>query len=342
MKKINILFTAMIGAAILFTSCGKKVNAMPEFYDDGKTSVERYGHLKVIGTALCDERGNPVQLRGMSSHGLQWYGKYANENVMRTLRDDWKCDMWRAALYLSNGGYIGNPQLKSKVIESIDAAIELGMYVLVDWHVLSDRDPLMYMKDAEAFFDEISSKYPDCPNIIYEICNEPNGKEVTWNDNIRPYAEKIIPVIRKNSPKSIIVVGTPRWSSDLKPVMKNPLKEFDNVMYTVHFYCGSHGKGRRAEMKKAMRKGLALFVTEWGTTKESGDGGVFEKETLEWMTFLGRNKISWANWSVNNKGEDSGVLKFNADRNATGDWKESDLSKSGIFVRKILRGEIEY
>ena len=54
---------------------------------------------------------------------------------------------------------------------------------------------------------------------------------------------------------------------------------------------------------------------------------------------MAKKKISWANWSVNNKGEDSGVLKMNKDRNAKGGWKEEDLSKSGILVRKILRGE---
>ncbi|MBR1721855.1 MAG: glycoside hydrolase family 5 protein, partial [Treponema sp.] len=79
----------------------------------------------------------------------------------------------------------------------------------------------------------------------------------------------------------------------------------------------------------------------WGTTKASGDGGVFEKETLEWMRFLEKNNISWANWSVNNKGEDSGILKYNKDRDAKGGWTEDILTPSGILVRKILRGEIK-
>ena len=67
---------------------------------------------------------------------------------------------------------------------------------------------------------------------------------------------------------------------------------------------------------------------------------MFEKDTLEWMDFLARNNISWANWSVNNKGEDSGILKFNADRNAKGNWTDKDLSDSGKLLRKILRNEV--
>ena len=40
----------------------------------GRTVVERFGQLSVIGTNLCKSDGTPVQLHGMSSHGLQWHG----------------------------------------------------------------------------------------------------------------------------------------------------------------------------------------------------------------------------------------------------------------------------
>ncbi|HBB42296.1 MAG TPA: glycosyl hydrolase family 5, partial [Treponema sp.] len=100
-----------------------------------------------------------------------------------------------------------------------------------------------------------------------------------------------------------------------------------------------HGEDYRRQITTANKKGLAVFVTEWGTTKASGDGGVFEKETLEWTKFLAKKQISWANWSVNNKGEDSGVLKYNKDKRAEGGWKDEDLQPSGILVRQILRGE---
>ena len=59
------------------------------------------------------------------------------------------------------------------------------------------------------------------------------------------------------------------------------------------------------------------------------------------MEFLKAHNISWANWSVNNKGEDSGILAFNADREAKGNWKDKDLSKDGKFLRRILRNELD-
>ena len=329
-KKITVILSAVFCLVLASCSGGRKI------YNDGKTPVERYGALSVQGTHLCDQNGKPVQLCGMSSHGLHWYGKYANADVMKWLRDDWNADLWRSAMYVS--GYAQNRGMGLKMIESIDAAIESGMYILVDWHVLPELDPLLYAHLAEEFFEQIASTYADCPNIIYEICNEPNGEKVTWEGNIKPYAERIIPIIRKYC-NNVIVVGTPVWSSDLTSAAASPIENQKNIMYTLHFYAGSHGKDSRAVADAALKKGLPIFVTEWGTTQASGDGGVFEKETMEWMRFLAKNKIPWANWSINNKGEDSGALKYNKDRDAKGGWKESDLQPSGVLVRKILRGE---
>lgn len=334
--KTSFIMVAFI-ALLSFSSCHRASDRI--IYNDSKTPVERFGKLSVEGTHLCDSSGNPVQLCGMSSHGLHWYGKYANPDVLKWLRDDWNADLWRAAMYVGgNGGYAQNRGMAAKVIDSIEAAKETGLYVIVDWHVLPECDPLLYVKQAEEFFEQIASTYADCPNIIYEICNEPNGEKVTWEGNIKPYAERIIPIIRKYC-DNVIVVGTPCWSSDLTSAAESPI-DAKNIMYTLHFYAGSHGQDSRNVAENAIKKGLPIFVTEWGCTKASGDGGVFEKETLEWMKFLAKNKISWANWSVNNKGEDSGVLKFNRDRDAKGGWQETDLQPSGILVRKILRGEI--
>ena len=287
-KSIIVLFSGI--CIFSFFSCSKQ--ELRKIYTDGKTPVQRYGTLSVNGIQLCSSDSKPIQLCGMSSHGLHWYGKYANKDVLKWLRDDWNADLWRAAMYVGgNGGYVQNKGMAFKVIESIEAAKELGLYVIVDWHVLNDCDPMLYVKQAEDFFEQIASTYADCPNIIYEICNEPNGDNVTWKGNIKPYAERIIPIIRKHC-DNIIVVGTPVWSSDLTSVANSPIEGYKNIMYTLHFYAGSHGQESRNVAQQALDKGLPIFVTEWGTTQATGDGGVYEKETLEWMRFLSKNKIS--------------------------------------------------
>jgi len=336
----HIAFTAVVSLLIaLLSSCGVD-DRLLSVDKQGRTVVERFGWLKVDGTRLLAEDGRQVQLRGMSSHGLQWAGKYANEDVLRWLRDDWNVQIWRAAMYLTEGGYITQKNLKFKVEESVEAAIKLGIYVIVDWHVHRDRDPRVYQEYAVEFFTEMTQKYGSYPNVIYEICNEPNGGDVTWSGAIKPYADFIIPIIRENAPKSIIVVGTPNYSQHVDDAVLDPLN-FPNIMYTVHFYAGSHGQELRDRAKKAVDGGLAVFITECGTTLNTGGGGVFEKEFLEWASFLKKHGISWVNWSVTNKGEDSGVLKFNADRDGKGGWADRDLTPSGVFIRKILRNEIK-
>jgi endoglucanase len=307
----------------------------------GRTVVERFGQLGVKGVNLVDQKGRIIQLRGISSFGLQWAGKYANEGVLEWLRDDWNMQIWRAALYLAEGGYMTQKAIKAKVDESVEAAIKLGLYVLIDWHVHLDQDPRLYQKYAVEFFDEMAQKYGSYPNILYEICNEPNGEQVTWTGAVKPYAEEIISVIRRHDPNNIIIVGTPTWSQDVDIAAMDPIMGQKNIMYTLHFYAGTHGQELRNKAELAIQKGIPLFVTECGTSQATGGGGVYEEKFMEWLVFLKKHNISWINWSLTNKGEDSGILIMNADRDGKGRWTDDQLSQSGKFIRKILRNEIK-
>jgi len=331
-------FLLILAALIISTSC-ETDDRLLSVDKNGQTVVDRFGWLKVEGTRLFAEDGRQVQLRGMSSHGLQWAGKFANENVLRWLRDDWNIQIWRSAMYITEGGYIQQRNLRFIVEESVEAAIKLGIYVIIDWHTHMDRDPRVYQEYAIEFFRDMSEKYGSYPNVIYEICNEPNGENVTWSEAIKPYAEAVIPVIRENAPDSIIIVGTPSYSQRVDLAALDPLN-YPNIMYTLHFYAGSHGDELKKRVNKAVKAGIPIFVTECGTTLNTGGGGVFEKEFLKWLSFLKKHGISWVNWSITNKGEDSGALVFNADREAQGNWTDKDLTQSGKLVRKVLRNEI--
>jgi endoglucanase len=337
-KRIFSILTALLIASVLAVSCSRVDDRLLSVDKQGRTVVERFGQLRVEGAKLLAQDGRQVQLRGMSSHGLQWAGKYANENVLRWLRDDWNIQIWRSALYLREGGYITQRNLKTILEESVDAAIKLGIYVIIDWHVHQDRDPNLYKSNALEFFAEMAQKYGSYPNVLYEICNEPNGNDVTWGGSIKPYAQEVIAEIRKYDPDNIIIVGTPSWSQRVDTAALDPIKS-PNIMYTLHFYAGTHGQEFMDRTKMAVDMGLPVFVTECGTTQSSGSGGVYEKEFLDWLSFLKEHGISWVNWSVTNKGEDSGVLVYNADREGKGGWTDNELSQSGKFIRKILRNE---
>lgn len=314
----------------------KKTSSIPSTVLVTGGLVSEYGKLHLKGSQLCAENGQHIQLKGVSSHGIGWYPQFVNKSTLKTLRDDWGANVFRIAMYTDTPeGYIKNPKkTKKKVIQTIEDAIALDMYIIIDWHILSDNDPNQYIKQAKQFFKEISSLYGDKPNIIYEICNEPNGDNITWNKHIKPYAETIISTIRKHAPDSLILCGTPRWCQDLNSPAKNPLKD-KNTMYTLHFYAGTHKNDLRSTVTSALRKKLPIFVSEWGTSQASGDGGIDLKEADRWLTFLESNGISWCNWALSDKKESCSLLQPGA--STKGKWKKSMLTESGAYVKKKIK-----
>ncbi len=305
--------------------------------DGGKPAATgpfaEHGWLHVDGAYLYDSRNVQYQLYGMSTHGLSWFGDYVNQEGFRTLRDDWNTNCIRLALYPGEyNGYCngGNQEpLKKLVCNGIDFASALGMYVIVDWHILS-MNPMQYKEQAKVFFDEISKKYASYGNVLYEICNEPTGSD--WNRVLKPYAEELIAVIRRNAPDAIIIVGTNNWSQEVDKAAASPISQYKNIMYTLHFYADTHTQWMRDRLETAVRAGLPVFVTEYGTCDASGNGGFNPAECQEWFELLDKYKISYCNWSLCNKNETASVIQSSC-RKLSG-WSEADLTESGRLVRQ--------
>lgn len=299
---------------------------------DEKTKfVSSNGWLKVENNTLVNQNGNKFQLRGISTHGIQWYGNYANESMMKSLKENFNINLFRIAMYTEENGYIQNRDLKNKVDEIVNFAIKLDMYVIIDWHILSDGNPNMHKEEAREFFDEMSLKYKEYPNVIYEICNEPNGN-VTWDNDIKPYADEVISVIRKNSKNSIIIVGTPTWSQEVDKVINNKIDD-KNVMYALHFYTGTHKEWLRDRAKEALSS-IPIFVSEWGVSDASGNGGIYLEEADKWVSFMNENNISYSVWSLCDKNESSALLKEGAPVEYI---DESNLSSAGTYIRNIIK-----
>ena len=294
--------------------------------------VSYNGKLKIENNQLVNQYSEPIQLRGISTHGIQWYGDFANESVIKTLKEEWNINLFRIAMYTSEGGYLTNKNLKQKVEEIVDIATNLDLYVIIDWHILTDNNPMTNLEEAKTFFKEISEKYKDNKNIIYEICNEPNG-DVKWDNDIRPYAEEITKIIRKNT-DNIIIVGTPTWSQDVLDAAKNPLEE-KNIMYALHFYSGTHKEELRNRAKEAL-KTIPIFVSEWGVSDASGNNGVYLEEAEKWIEFINNNNLSWAAWSLSDKDESSALLKPGTSKTNITD---NDLTEAGKFIKQQLRND---
>lgn len=296
------------------------------------TFAAQHGALHVEGTQLTDQYGEAVRLYGMSTHGLSFYPEYVNRDTFATLRDDWNTNCVRLAMYTAetNGYCTGGDReyLKGIVKNGVEYATELGMYVIIDWHILSDCDPNIYKQDAIEFFSEMSETYAGYDNVLYEICNEPNGY-ATW-DSVKSYADEVIPCIRENDPDAVILVGSPTWSQDIDKALANPL-DYDNVMYTLHFYAGTHKDDLRNRLESCVSAGLPVFVSEFGMCDASGNGGNDFDSAEKWLELLERYNISFICWNLANKNESSSVIR--SDTQALYGWSEDELSEAGKWIR---------
>lgn len=295
------------------------------------------GALHVSGTQLVDSSDQPIQLRGISTHGLAWFPDYVNEECFSQLRYDWNINVIRLAMYTAeSGGYCTDgdqAQLKELIRNGIRFAASQDLYVIVDWHVLSDQNPNQYLEEAKAFFGEISQEFAQETHILYEICNEPNGP-TGWSD-IKAYAQNIIPVIRANDPDAVILVGTPNWSQMVDQAAEDPLTEYDNIMYTLHFYAATHQDDLRKKMETALAQGLPIFVSEYGICDASGNGSLDLVQADIWVSLLDQYNISYIAWNLSNKAESSALLKDSCTKTSL--FTSEDLSASGQWLYEMLK-----
>ena len=297
-------------------------------YED--TPYGKHGALHVDGLQVKDKYDQPFTLRGASTHGMHWGDgeTFLNKTAFQNLRDEWGVNMVRLVSYVTQGGYTqgSKDKLDKHIQEGVSDLTDLGMYAIIDWHVHAEN-PNDKKSEAIQFFDTYSKMYKDQSNIIYEICNEPTG--TPWNQ-LRPYAVDVVKTIRANDPDAIIVVGTNTWSQDVDEVATNGGKLNDpNVMYTIHFYSGSHGESLREKVRTALKAGTPVFCTEFGVCDASGNGGFDLEEADRWIDFFEENGISYCCWSFSKKNESASMLSpecnkvngfTNADLGATGAW----------------------
>jgi endoglucanase len=328
-KKINNFFSAirkrfsflLIAVIILFSIIS---TCYPQ------TIVEQYGQLSVQGNQIVDKDNIPVQLRGMALYWSQWKGQFYNSACIQWLRDDWQCTVVRASMAVEAGGYLTNPDVeKNKVDSVVNASINLGIYVIIDWH---DHNAQRHRTQAQNFFVEMAKEYGNYPNVIYEPFNEPLNT-VSWADSIKPYLEAVIDSIRQYDPDNLIVCGSKTWSQDVDEASNNPIIG-SNIVYSLHFYAATHKQWLRNKATTALNNGIALFATEYGTTTSSGSGVVDTAETRRWWKYLDQRKISHCNWSVADLTETSAALIPGASPN--GGWDADMISFSGNFVRSML------
>lgn len=339
-RKIAILCIAFLAANISITSA----------QDSSLTPVEAYGQLSISGTNIVNDNEETIQLQGMSLYWSTWGGEaFYNSDAVQEIKDEWCANVVRAAAAISNtdgdgnsnvvwGSYLTDSAAVMGYVEAvIEAAIDQGIYVIVDWH--SHNAHLQhngYDEEEKAinFFQHIAQKYGNEPNIIYEVYNEPT--QVGWSSDIKPYCTSVIEAIREYDENNIVVCGTPNWSQYVDEAANDQITQYDNIAYALHYYAANtwHRQNLRDRATTAMNQGAALFVTEYGNVDSDGDGSVAETAANEWYSYLEEHNISHCNWSLSNIEEGSAALQPGTSSN--GGWADNDLTASGTFVKDYL------
>jgi len=292
--------------------------------------VKENGQLRVERTNLVNEKGNPVTLHGMSFGWHNLWPRFYNKKAVHELVIKWNCTVIRASMgiELNDSGYLKKPEESVRLMKNvIDACIKEGVYVIIDWH-----DHNIHTTEAKAFFEMMAKEYGQYPNIIYEIFNEPDHE--TWPE-VKAYSEEVIKVIRAADPDNIILVGSPKWDQAVDLPAADPVKGFDNLMYTMHFYAGTHKKWLRDRTDEAIKKGLPIFVSECAGMESSGDGPIDHSEWKAFVDWMDAKGLSWIAWSVSDKNETCSVLKPSAA--SKGNWGDADIKEWGMIAKQYLR-----
>lgn len=294
-----------------------------------ETFVDKHGWLSVKETSLVDENSEILVMKGVSLGWHNWWSQFYNESTVTWLQNDWGCNLVRAAIGVEpNGAYIDNSVLANNCLDNvIDAAIKNGMYVIIDWHSHNMRT-----EEAKAFFTRVANKYKDYPNIIYEIFNEP--ERISWEE-VKSYSEELIKTIIAIDKKNIILVGTPHWDQDIHLAADNPIKGYDNIMYTLHFYAATHKKDLRDRADYALKKGIPIFISECAGMEATGDGTIDHQEWDTWVEWMAKNNITWVAWSVSSKNETCSMIKDNS--SPISNWTTNDLKEWGVLVKSLLK-----
>lgn len=324
---------------VVCSNCGEVFKTL----DYANNGYEVNGKLNVKGRDLVNKIGRPMQLYGLSTHGIQWFSRFINFDTIANLQSAFGMNVIRFAFYTDEDGYCDGSDSRKKGMlinlkKGIDIATKLGLYVIIDWHMVgasndADKNPLTYLEESKQFFSDISYEYRFQDNILYEIMNEPNGS-TTWAD-CKKYAEEVIPCIRKNS-DGIILVGNPSWTADLNSVMRDPLdtNKYKNIMYTYHFYAADR-MNTSYQVQTAYDKGFPVFISEFGFMDSAGHGELDLEAGNAWMEQLNKRNISYSAWNISDTQYSASIFKHNTPDIT--DVSDDNLQEWGILLKKMYR-----
>lgn len=325
MKKL-ILSSIALCSALSFAGAIQPTRVGPvSAYGELITGKNSSGYGRIYGSCKGVKDGAEVQVRGMSLYWslLSDATDFWTEQAISSMVSSMKIQIIRAAMAAGTEdwsgpyrGYQVDAENQKRLVRTVvEAAIKNDIYVIIDWH---SHEAHSQTASAKGFFSEMAQTYGQYDNVIFEVYNEPTNVE--WN-TVKNYANEIIGEIRKYS-DNLILVGTPKWDQNPQQAINNEVTDPNkNTAYTLHYYANSHcwsgsnDYGEACEGEKglsAMKAGLSLFVSEWGTANSDGKGSPDQGRNQSWQNYLNQHKLSWANWSASKINEGTAAFSSGA------------------------------
>lgn len=342
MKKKVVAAALLAAATSAMAVSASRVGPVSTYGELKAAKVNNLGQL--VGS--CPSYANtPVQVKGMSlfwSSAADSSTVFYSEKAVNRMVSEMNIEVIRFAMGVTNEkfedqgrGYLSSANGKTLQLgylkNVVNAAIENDIYVIIDWHIESSNGST---DGAKEFFEYAAKEYGSYNNVIFEVWNEPTG----GMDAVKTHANTIIPIIRKYS-DNLVLVGSPGWSSQPDACASAGIQDSkNNFACTLHFYAGTHtvGGGYDNAAMTAMKAGVPVFASEWGTVNANGNGGAQQSPSQAWINWMNTNKVSWANWSASAINEGSAAFKNLAiDQGLT-------YTESGNMVKGWMNGKTGY
>ncbi|HEX4085101.1 MAG TPA: cellulase family glycosylhydrolase [Chthoniobacteraceae bacterium] len=243
--------------------------------------------LRVQGNQLL-AGDTPVMLRGVAVGDpiLARQGRPLSDYAR--IAHDWHANVVRISLHPAVWKHTDHARVLATLDREIHAALDNGMDVILDWHVIGwpngyyepiekewDEDPPdLYDSNfdlAKSFWDAVSAKFGADGRIIFELWNEPvlNQKEEDeetppqW-ENLKPYFAQLLAIVRAHSQNVVLATGND-WAYDLRGIREDPLPG-KNIAYCWHIYASTDDDDETQWAKRLdeLQKFAPVIVTEWG------------------------------------------------------------------------------
>ena len=316
------------------------------------------GKLVKNNLQIVDKNGVPIELRGIGTHLILAYTNIHTLELFESLKY-FGINCIRISVYLEDrydsgpasggnsklwSGYINSKEKHDIEIEKIvNYCTELGMYVILDWHVMSGGNGGgindLHESEALEFFEKYSSKYSTYGNVLYEFANEPFQTEYA---DLANYVNSVRNTVIGNVTNPVMFCGVGKGGGVVETYNALNQLGITDVFVSLH----SYGTNISTAFEAYRKQGIPVCSTEYGIGSESGaTTDAMVEMFVTNMKYMHENAVPSIVWKLTDqeKASNWGVFKLRDDT-PNNDYYSyggvidcADLSEKGNVIFKNFR-----